>query len=232
MKDLNSNSESKANGELPLAIEVKREVLKKVDVQLTDLPVAGVFPEEAAFQEEHETETNEDEKYQEDVESEEVRPEADPVQEGVFKPLEASVNRRPLDLTNKGRSPKSRFYIRGILHPNPMGLRFAALFALLARLSLAVFIVLVALVLFEKLEIRYAWFMLAFPVFGLLHLMTMTKGRCRVCGQREFMPSGAFKHKDRHRFLFFGPIISTALHLLLFKWIRCMFCGTPIRTKK
>ena len=70
------------------------------------------------------------------------------------------------------------------------------------------------------------------PVFVIGYFMSAHKARCRVCGVKEFLPSGSRKHTKTHRFLGLGPIISTALHLLLFQWFYCMFCGTAVRIKK
>ncbi len=146
---------------------------------------------------------------------------------------EASINRKALESTNRGINPSSRRFVRGILHPLPISVALAAFWALLFRLSFIVFVVSMILFVMNELDARqYWWLAVICPVAGLFHLVSASQIRCRVCGQKEFWPSGAHKHVKTHRFLLMGPIFSTALHLLLFKWFHCMFCGTAVRIKK
>ena len=148
------------------------------------------------------------------------------------KKEEASVNRKALEKTNRGKRPSSRRFIRGILHPSALKVSSAAFFAIAVRVVLLGAVVLGGLILFGQVEPWFAWFLLILPVVALLHFATVGGARCRVCGIKEFVPSAAHKHVKTHNLLFFGPIVSTALHLLLFKWFHCMFCGTAIRIKK
>lgn len=143
-----------------------------------------------------------------------------------------SINRKALESTNRGKSPNSRRFVKGILHPSPFKVFFAAVFAIAARLSFITFLGITLLVIFNKIEMVYLWGILIFPLFVFLNVVTSLQVRCRVCGMKEFVPSQARKHKHTHTFLWTGPIISTALHVILFRWFRCMFCGTAIRTKK
>ncbi|MEM9081002.1 MAG: hypothetical protein AAGC74_09960, partial [Verrucomicrobiota bacterium] len=143
-----------------------------------------------------------------------------------------SINRKALEATNRGRSPRSRFYVRGILHPRPGLMWVAANLAILVRLSFVAFVVLLTLMFFRLIPYTWAFGMLLLPVTAIPYFIFAGQARCRVCGQKEFMPSGARKHVKTHRIPFLGPIISTALHMLIFSWFHCMFCGTAIRTKK
>lgn len=144
----------------------------------------------------------------------------------------SSINRKALESTNRGKRPSSRRFVRGILHPSPFKMGLAAVFVILIRFALIGAVILGTLVLLEKVEPWLAWFLLILPLAALCYFATVGGARCRVCGAKEFIPSGANKHVKTHRFLFSGPIMSTALHLLLFRWFHCMFCGTAIRTKK
>lgn len=144
----------------------------------------------------------------------------------------ASLNRKVLEKTNRGKSSKSRSYVRGILHPDPVTVTLSAFFALLVRGVFVASVAILALVYFKVVPPVALWGLILFPITGIIYLIFMNKARCRVCGQKEFRPSRALKHVRSHSFLFFGPIISTALHVIFFRWFRCMFCGTSIRLKK
>ncbi len=144
----------------------------------------------------------------------------------------ASINRKALESTNRGKKPSSRRFVRGILHPSPYRVMIAAFFAILVRVVFLGVLALLVLLFLEQVETWTLWLTLILPVVALFHFATVGKARCRVCGLKEFVPSGAHKHRDSHRIPLVGPIFSTALHLLLFKWFRCMFCGTPIRIRK
>lgn len=226
--------------EVPLAIEVKRDTLRKVHVELQDLPEAVFIDSvsedvvkavEPAVSKAREPEP-EFAKASDKIDLRESKPKApalkqpDKVKEG------SSINRKALESTNRGKSPNSRRFVKGILHPSPFKVFFAALFAIASRLAFIPFVAIGLLVLFEKLGAVYLWGVLLFPLFAFLNVVTSYQVRCRVCGMKEFVPSKAHKHRDSHSFMYTGPIISTALHVILFKWFRCMFCGTPIRTKK
>ncbi|WP_411844668.1 hypothetical protein AAFN60_11580 [Roseibacillus persicicus] len=222
------------SNEIPEAIPMPRETLRKVRVELQDLPKARLTSEtkQVIFPEE---ELEEEPEQEEQGESSGSRPapRRAPRPEPIAK-QPASINRKALESTNRGKNPNSRTFVRGILHPAPFKILSAAFFVIVFRLVFVASLVFGALILFEKVEVdglMLAWFGLL-PLAGFLHLITAQQARCRVCGQKEFIPSRANKHRNTHRFLFTGPIVSTALHVLLFKWFRCMFCGTAVRTKK
>lgn len=220
---------------LPKAVPVKREVLRRARLELHDLPVAQleepVEEEVDLDSESNEAETQSEPAAESDTGAQDSNRtpafQQPPVQEA------ASINRKALESTNRGRKPSSRFFVRGILHPVPLKMILAAFFAIVFQLSFVVFLVVMALFALEKMDAReYWWLAVICPVAGLFYLIFANQARCRVCGQKEFLPSGAHKHVKTHRFLFFGPIFSTAVHLLTFKWIHCMFCGTAVRIKK
>lgn len=221
--------------DLPEAIPMPRETLRKVRVELQDLPKARLTAETktVVFAEEETPELSEPET----LETQPATGQTPPRRAARPQPMAkqpASINRKALESTNRGKRPESRSFVRGILHPAPFKVWSAAFFVILFRLVFVASLVFGGLILFEKIEVEQImllWFLLL-PVAGLLHLITAQKARCRVCGQKEFVPCRANKHSQTHRFLFTGPIVSTALHVLLFKWFRCMFCGTAVRIKK
>jgi hypothetical protein len=139
------------------------------------------------------------------------------------------------DSLNKGLTPQSRRFVRGILHPNPWRVRVAAFFSLLVQLFLAAtFIVVPALILYDTPETM--WWVIGivsgFLLSSLSYLFWGISARCRVCGQRQFAPKKCLKNRKAHRIPLIGYIFPTALNALFFKWFYCSYCGTAVRLKK
>jgi hypothetical protein len=98
-----------------------------------------------------------------------------------------------------------------------------------------------ALLLLLSVEIpeRFAWvpkwvlaFPLSLPLFGIAYLIWGLQGKCRICTQKMFVPKICLKNSKAHRIRGLGHIIPVSIHILLFKWFRCPYCGTPVRLKK
>lgn len=148
--------------------------------------------------------------------------------------------RAPREETNRGKDPKSRFYIKGVLHTHPMSLAFGAIITLLLMMVLPAAIVSSALLFIsDQFPGTLPWvpkwllaFPVALPVLGFLYLSFGLNGKCRICGQRQFWPRHCRKNSKAHHFPGLGHIVPTALHMLTFKWFRCIYCGTPVRLKK
>ena len=143
--------------------------------------------------------------------------------------------------TNKGRNPNSRRYIRGVLHPLPGKLRLGGLITLLVLLLVPLSLLIgFGLFLNDFLETppfpwMSDWLLLvpaALPIVGFVWLLVAPGCRCRVCGQKLYLPKNCLKHRNAHKIPLIGYIVPTALHLLVFHWFRCIFCGTPIRLKE
>ena len=148
--------------------------------------------------------------------------------------------RGPRVETNKGRSPQSRRYVRGVLHSHPISLSMGALLTLLLGLALPIGIVSGGL-LFLSGEVpqHFGWvpkWLLAFPaslpLIGLTWLIWGMHGSCRICGQKLFVPRMCIKNSKAHHILGLGHVIPVCLHMLFFSWFRCSYCGTPVRLKK
>ncbi len=148
--------------------------------------------------------------------------------------------RTPRVETNKGRDPSSRRYIRGVLHSHPVSLSMGAIFTLLLMVFLPVGIVSAGLLLLSReVPEHFGWvpeWLLAFPVvlpvLGICYLIWSLNGTCRICGQRQFVPRACLKNTKAHHIRGLGHIVPVCLHILLFKWFRCTYCGTPVRLKK
>lgn len=169
--------------------------------------------------------------------------------EGVVKPLSSrpqqdndrvALIRGPRVETNAGRDPESRWFIRGVLHSNPFSLATGAIASILLAIILPLAVISAGLLLLTDLKpTHFEWvprwllaFPIALPVFGLIYLFWGFAGSCRVCGQKLFVPRMCLKNSKAHHIKLIGYIIPLSFHLLVFKWFRCTYCGTPIRLKK
>lgn len=168
---------------------------------------------------------------------------------GIVRPLTtASVNdndrvaliRGPRVETNWGRDPQSRRYIRGVMHSHPVAISIGAFFTLLLAILLPVGILSsILLLLSQEVPAHFGWvpkwllvFPLVLPVLGIAYLIWGAHGNCRICTQRIFVPRMCLKNAKAHHIRGFGHIIPVCMHILLFKWFRCSYCGTPVRLKK
>jgi hypothetical protein len=148
--------------------------------------------------------------------------------------------RAPREETNRGKDPKSRWYIRGVLHTHPIRLAIGAFITLLLLLALPAAVVSAALLFVsDQFPASLPWvpkwllvFPLAMPVLSLLYLFFGFEGKCRICGQRLFWPRNCRKNSKAHYFPGLGHIVPLCLHLLTFRWFRCTYCATPVRLKK
>lgn len=142
--------------------------------------------------------------------------------------------------TNKGIDPSSRRYIRGVLHTHPKHIWWGALLTLICLFFIPTGIMgAFALLLKDQKHPAFQWvphWFLAFPlgvfVFGLLYLMISYNASCRICGQKCFVPRKCLKNSKAHHIPVLGYVFSCALHILLFRWFRCTYCGTPVRLKQ
>ena len=151
-----------------------------------------------------------------------------------------SLIRGPLAETNRGRDPQSRRFIRGVMHSHPFSITLGACFTLLLALLLPLAILSsLLLLLSQELPATFGWvpvellgLPLSLPAIGLGYLIWGVHGKCRICNQRIFVPRMCLKNSKAHQLPGLGYIIPVCLHLLLFRWFRCSYCGTPVRLKK
>ena len=148
--------------------------------------------------------------------------------------------RGPRVETNKGRDPQSRRYVRGVLHSHPVSLSAGAVLTLLLGAMLPLSIVSAGLLLLSsEVPVHFGWvpkwllvFPASLPVLGLAWLIWGMHGSCRICGQKLFVPRMCLKNSKAHHLFGLGHVIPVCLHMLLFRWFRCTYCGTPVRLKK
>lgn len=132
-----------------------------------------------------------------------------------------------------GRLPRS--IERGVPYPQPGKLVFTSLLVLINRfVFLATVIVLPLALYFDStffgLTVALP-IMVVFVIIGLIHFSATLRTRCRVCSCQFFRMRDCDKHRLAHRLPILGYTFAKALHLVLFKWMRCMYCGTAIRLK-
>ncbi len=148
--------------------------------------------------------------------------------------------RAPRSATNKGRSPESRRYIRGVLHSHPASIYTGAFVTLLVMLLTPLSVVSAVLLLLSgEMPDRFGWvpgwlivFPLLLPLVGICYLIWGLGGSCRVCGQGLFRHSAHLKNKRAHHMPVLGYIFPLCIQILLFHWFRCTHCGTPVRLKE
>lgn len=149
--------------------------------------------------------------------------------------------RAPRVETNRGRSPESRFYIRGVLHTHPIQMMMGAFVTLILLFDLPLAVIsAVLLLLSDQKPDTFSWvpkwllaFPLVLPVIGVAFLfLGVAEGKCRICGQRQFVPRACRKNAKAHYIPVIGYIIPTAVQMLIFRWFRCIYCGTPVRLKE
>ena len=136
-----------------------------------------------------------------------------------------------------GKLPRS--VERGVLHPQPARLVVASLLLLLSKLLLIAVVIVFptvaimdAVLAEERHYVKEAFpLLVAFVVIGLMFISVANKARCRVCSCHFFFVRRCHKHKSAHRLPLVGQAGTAALHLLVFKWMRCMYCGTAIRLR-
>lgn len=148
--------------------------------------------------------------------------------------------RAPRDTTNKGRSPKSRWYIRGVLHSHPVSIYVGALVTLLLMVIVPLAITSGFLLLAsEEMPKHFGWvpswllvFPAVLPVFGIMYLIWGLGGSCRICGQKLFRHRAHRKNSKAHHVRGLGYVIPLCCQILIFRWFRCTHCGTPVRLKE
>ena len=142
--------------------------------------------------------------------------------------------------TNAGRDPKSSFYVRGVLHSHPWAMTMGALITLLLIMWIPLAIIATTLLMASDLKPEhFSWvpkwllvFPFSLPVFAVGYLLVSAGMNCRICGQKIFVPRVCLKNSKAHYVRGLGYILPTCFHMLVFKWFRCTYCGTPVRLKK
>lgn len=148
--------------------------------------------------------------------------------------------RAPRATTNTGRDPRSRWYIRGVLHSHPVSIYIGALVTVLLMMMVPVSVSsAVLLLLSSEIPEKFSWvpkwlivFPVAMPLFGIAYLIWGLGGSCRICGQKLFTHRSHLKNSKAHHVRGLGYILPLCFQILIFRWFRCTHCGTPVRLKE
>ena len=124
----------------------------------------------------------------------------------------------------------ARFQDRGLPYPQPGKLVFTSLLVLITRLSLITTLVILPLSLYIGSTEFGLWVVLpvvaSFLLLCVMHFMATHQTRCRVCSCHFYRAQRCKKHRLAHKLPLLGYAFGGATHLLLFRWMRCMYCGT------
>ncbi|MFT3992599.1 MAG: DUF4332 domain-containing protein [Luteolibacter sp.] len=151
-----------------------------------------------------------------------------------------SLMKAPRESTNCGKSPKSRWFIRGVLANERFSLRLAALLTITVYLLVVASVISVGLLMLSDMKPEsFGWvsrWLLVFPALlpplGILYLFFAPRCSCQICRQKLFWPRHCIKNSKAHHVKGLGYIFPLCFHLLVFRWFRCTYCGTPLRLKE
>ncbi len=130
----------------------------------------------------------------------------------------------------------SRWVRRGVVHPRPFHTWLGAVVSLLWRLAIVAGVVGFLYFVF-KVENQSAYTVevvggfVILLVLGCMQLHFGGRARCRICSCNLYHSKNCLKNRKAHHLFGLGYVGSLALHLLIFGWFRCMYCGTAIRLK-
>ena len=148
---------------------------------------------------------------------------------------EEDIPRRVQRLRSQGET-LSAWVRRGVVHPRPFHTWLGALVSLLWRIALVSGIGGFIYFVF-KLENQSAYTtevtggFVILLVLGCMQLHFAGRSRCRICSCNLFHSKNCLKNRKAHHLPGLGYVGSLSLHLLIFGWFRCMYCGTAIRLK-
>ncbi len=135
--------------------------------------------------------------------------------------------------TNEGVNPESKFYIKGVLHKSASRFKSGCRSFILMNLLIFLSFALTSLVLVDREQFWWAvWAPLLVVLAILIYLSGAQRSSCPICNQKQFAPKRCLRHKNAHHWALFGYMLPTAIHALLYKWFRCIFCGTSVRLKE
>lgn len=132
---------------------------------------------------------------------------------------------------NEGKKLHSRSFIRGVLHPQIGRMRISAILTILMFIMMPVSVASAVMIMLTK---NLIWVIAPASFIIILFFYGTVAGsaKCRICGQPVFNTKNCRKHVKAHRIWGFGYILPTSLHMILFHWFRCTYCGTSVRLKK
>jgi len=138
-----------------------------------------------------------------------------------------------------GDQTLSRWVRRGVQYPKPVETYFSMLWVLISRVLFYVVMIGTPLVLITSSgdgSRDALWNFLAVPVvfivFSIGHLLIASRTKCKICSCPLLYSRRCHKNKKAHPRFPLGYAGSTALHAVIYRWFRCMYCGTAIQLGK
>ena len=135
------------------------------------------------------------------------------------------------ELAYKKRMPVWR--IRGVKHPDGLKVYITALITFIAIVLTIATVVIGAIFPFypelEEYRMQFAGLFLVTLFFGVLYLFSAIGMRCRVCSCHLYYSRRCLKNKKAHRILGGFPMFAQVIHILMWRWFWCMYCGTAVR---
>ncbi len=134
------------------------------------------------------------------------------------------------ELVYKKRMPIWR--IRGVKHPDGLKVYLGAMITCLAVvlvLLTAIGAILFPIYQLDEYRLHFAALFGLTLVVGLIYIIMAIGMRCRVCSCHLFYSRRCLKNVKAHRILGAFPMFAQTLHILCWRWFRCMYCGTAIR---
>ncbi|MGJ8695106.1 MAG: DUF4332 domain-containing protein [Verrucomicrobiaceae bacterium] len=230
--------------ELMVAIPVPGKSLAGQGIKVGDVPIMETGLPEAKVKASPAPKPKREKEFEENTPPEGLIPE--PKKPSKSKPLEVEIPKaqveplpsKPRDIRtsvspglNAGKKEHSRSYIRGVLHPQVAKVKFGAVISILVLILIPATLVAGGMIVATN---NLWWFAIpaALVFFGLLYLMFAVPVKCRICGQPAFWPKACRRHVKAHHIPLIGYILPTSVHMIVFKWFRCIYCGTSVRLKE
>ena len=130
----------------------------------------------------------------------------------------------------------SRWVRRGVVHPRGFHTWLGALVSVVFRLALlaalaAIFWLITRAEQPTDYKVPVAVGAGVLFVLGMLQLHFAMRARCRICSCPLYYSKNCLKNRKAHLIPGLGYVMSAALHLLVFGWFRCLYCGTAVRLR-
>ncbi len=123
---------------------------------------------------------------------------------------------------------------KGITHLTPARTWFGALSVVLLIIGVFAFIAMTCCTLMNE-EHGFKTMLICFaPLLSsvALYLILGLKPSCSICNGKLYSFKTYTRNKAAHHMFFGGYVLATALHVLIFSWFRCPYCGSAQQFSK
>lgn len=123
---------------------------------------------------------------------------------------------------------KSHFRRKGVKHPAPFKTLLGAICTIFLYLSILIAAAFIADKIIEDIK-GIKFIIIGFSpllLSSILYLCISRSRKCSICRAKLFSFRSYTRNKNAHKIPGFGYVLSTALHIVLFRWFRCPSCGS------